>query len=190
MQQTINPNDPRAASVLSALQKVLLSLKDNLTAAPRSYPKLAAAIGVDTATLWRHRKADPRVDEIAEMIIRAGKAGRLPRTTSSPTEKEPLVPKDPGDDDLTVLPEEELQVRAVQALSKARWAMQRFVGRGRHQKHLSDLPRAVYDLERSMAQAGSVLRDLRQLADEWLRRQGGLEGRRRDEQQDLPLDLS
>lgn len=185
MPETINPDDKRAADVRAQLQRVLLALKENPTRAPRSYAALARRIGVDASTLWRHRKADPQVEEIAETIVRAGKASRLPRATPRSDDGKPLELQQPEPDGLATLPDEELEVRAIQLLRKARWAMQRFAAKGRHHKHLADLPRAVFDLDRSIAQASAVAKEVRTIAYEWLRRQRAATSKDAPEQRSL-----
>jgi hypothetical protein len=59
-----------------------------------------------------------------------------------------------------------------QALSKAVWTMQRFVGRNRRVGHVSDLPRAARDLDVAVRELHGALGSLRGLADEWIRLQG------------------
>lgn len=45
------------------------------------------------------------------------------------------------------------------------------MGRHRHHRHLSDLPWVVYDLERSLGEIHGALKEIKPVADEWLRRQ-------------------
>lgn len=116
-----------------------------------------------------------RLDEMqrsrrAEKALVASAQPASPMTTA--TTSTPLAVAAPRRD-LEALDDHQVALRYVQATQKAAWAAQRLTARYRGVEHVSNLPAAVYHLERAVNELQGVLGTLRPLAQEWLRRQGG-----------------
>lgn len=162
-------DDKRAAEVLSQLRGLLKELSVNPGEAPKSYAGLARAISVDPATLWRHRKSDNRVQQTADTIIRAAKAGhsRLPRGDSKRAKS------------TTLTQAESKPTRGRKALTRefedcmdaTRWPFRKFLREASRHQDLSDLPRLTFELQQFLLSAEQNLEALKQLNDQWLRSQ-------------------
>lgn len=166
MKSRINPEDKRAAPVLRALKERLTSLRTNPGSAPASYAALAREIGVDAATLWRHRKSSKAVNDYCETIVRAGKAGKLPRRPArSPSEMPAHHSGRPST--LPTYDPETLKRGFQIELDEVRWPLQRFLAKSRRFRDPSDLPRALFELERCVADLNTSLRTLSALSQSW-----------------------
>jgi len=168
-----NPNDPRAAAIEARLEHLLRDVAADPSRAPRSLADLARRMEVDPATLWRHRRGSDTVDALAEQLVRVGRSGRLPSQRSDGMEGLELSQEiEPAQAQPTGVPLHVMRDQAARHLRAARWALKAFVGRERHQRDLSDLPRALHDLDLALSKAGRAAAELRPLASEWLRLQG------------------
>lgn len=158
----------QASSVAKSLRKLLGELQRDPGNAPKSYAGLARAIGVDNATLWRHRKAFQDVGEMSDTIVNAGKAGRIQPARPQPTRanlhapgKELLVSDEPP------ISLGELREAMRSLMDEARWPMQRYLSKSRRFVHPADLPRVVFELKRSVAEARTALEALTELSAQW-----------------------
>jgi hypothetical protein len=109
-------------------------------------------------------------------LDRARKAARLKPDSSANTQNnlqetpQHQVDKLSDPSNLTDIPDDVIAVRAASSIKKAVWTMSRFMGRHRRHRHVSDLPRVVFDLDVAAAELHRVLKDLRPLSEEWTRR--------------------
>lgn len=157
-----------ASSVAKSLRRLLGELQHAPGNAPKSYASLATAIGVDTVTLWRHRKAFQDVRELADTIVNAGKAGRIQRARPQPIRatlnapgKAPVISEEPTSS------LNELREAMRSLMDEARWSMQRYLSKTRRFGHPADLPRVAFELKRSVAEASAALEALTELLAEW-----------------------
>lgn len=164
----INPKDPRAARVLDDLQRVLDGLQRDPLSAPPSYAKLAKLIGVNAATLWRHRRADPQVDSVAETVVNAGRAGRLPNQGRKRDYTQPSGPSDTSPTGFEPQPLDDLVRDARLSVEEARWSPQLFLAKSERYRNVSELPRIIFELQRCIGAMERSLLALSDISDTWL----------------------
>jgi hypothetical protein len=114
------------------------------------------------------RLDDLQKARLAAKALVAQSARRIP-DTARPSMRTAVAPSE-----LVSLDDHQMAQRYAQATQKASWAAQRLAARFRRVEHVSDLPAATYHLELAVQQLHGVLADLRPLAQEWVRRRGGL----------------
>jgi hypothetical protein len=162
----------------SKLDKLVSGLKNYVSEAqadptlPLTILAISRTIGVKKSTIYLHQR-EPEVAEQLNLIRRLAIARR--RATALDDAAETL------DSDLH-LPEADmtsegenarlvdldvLAVRAGRAVQKAVWSMNRFIGRHRKHRYMSDLPRVVYDLDMALAELRLIRGEVGTLCDDW-----------------------
>jgi hypothetical protein len=139
---------------------------------------IARATGLKKSTIYRYQ-ADPEVARLLTTIRNldeARKAARLKLDVSPNSQVKRLgdsrqqIGKLDDASRIREVPDEVIAERAAASVQKAIWAMSRFTGRHRRHRHVSDLPRVVFDLDVTASELYSVLSDLKPLSEEWTRR--------------------
>ena len=160
--------------------KLINGLKQYLSDA-RSNPGLkltilaiSRAIGVKKSTIYLHQN-DPEVAELLKNIRTLATARKLSAINRSESVY-PEIDDKPyrervinlTDDDEELISLELLAVNSASAIQKAVWSMNRFIGRHRKHRYVSDLPRAVFDLDLTLAQLYRIREELGSLSDKWI----------------------
>lgn len=160
------------AAVLDGLRLMAAEVALDLSKAPATKAEICRRLDVDTSTLWRHSRNCDAVRDLVEQLVAAGHAVHQ-TPTERPSVQDPIRIAQPQEDieAWRALPHAELARQGHQQLHRAANALQQFASRSARMKGASDLPRAVFELQRCL-QTGSVALDkLRAYAEEWLRRQ-------------------
>lgn len=165
----------------SNVEKLENGLKSYLSAAradptlPLNIRAILRAIGERKSTLYLHQhepKVALQLDLIRSLAIARKKARNLddaddarePDDLDQPIQSTGL-PR--GEEEARPIDLEVLAVRTAGAVQKAVWSMNRFIGHHRKHRHVSDLPRVVYDIDKTLAELRLVRGDLGALCDEW-----------------------
>lgn len=139
---------------------------------------IARTTGLKRSTIYKYQ-ADPEVARLLTAIrnldeVRKATRLKLDESSGSQVKQREAVNRQvcKGEDSSSLidLPDEVIAVRAAASVQKAVWAMSRFMGRHRRHRHVSDLPRVVFDLDITAAELYRVLNDLKPLSEEWTRR--------------------
>lgn len=161
--------------------KLVNGLKQYLSDA-RSNPGLklnilaiSRAIGVKKSTIYLRQKNDPEVAELLNSVRALASARKLAALNrdefvDSEVSKKSLQERniDLTDDAAELISLELLTVNSANAVQKAVWSMSRFIGRHRKHRYVSDLPRAVFDLDVTLAQLYRIREELGSLSDKWI----------------------
>lgn len=126
--------------------------------------------------------AEPRIAPLVQRRQEMQEARRAERilVTEAAQAERPAGVKSPArvtastPSELASLDDDQIARRYAQATQKASWAAQRLGARFRRVPHVSDLPAATWHLEHAVQEMHAVLAVLRPLAEEWVRRQGGI----------------
>jgi dynactin complex subunit len=160
--------------------KLVNGLKQYLSDA-RSNPGLkltvlaiSRAIGVKKSTIYLHQD-DPEVAELLNSVRALATARKLAALNSdesvnSETDEKSFQESNIGltDDASELISLELLTVNSANAIQKAVWSMSRFIGRHRKHRYVSDLPRAVFDLDATLAQLYRIREELGSMSDKWI----------------------
>jgi hypothetical protein len=159
----------------------LLALIARAAANPESIPvgnvAIAESIGVSEATLRRRIKGSNRVASLVDQLREHAQAHDLKQIRSGTVRrKDPKgkAPQSEGNLAREALDDADIERKAAHQLALARRAAEMFRARKRYHENLSDLPRAVFDLDRAVNTMLSALHELRPLTHEYISRAGGV----------------
>lgn len=164
----------------SKFDKLVSGLKGYISAAradsklPLTILAISKAIGVKKSTIYRHQHK-PEVAEQLTLLRTLALARKRALTlddgdSRGPEDSNQLIYNidlQPGGEDAELIDLEVLTIRASGAVQKAVWSMNRFIGRHRKHQHVSDLPRVVYDLDKSLAELRMIRGEIGTLCDDW-----------------------
>ena len=173
---------PKAATARpSKYTKLVNGLKSYLTKAradpslPLTILAISRAIGVMKSTIYLYQH-DPQIAEQLSIIRTLSTARKRACNTDELCDVEagdvdisnPIAIADLEDVDTPSINLEVLAVRSAGAVQKAVWSVSRFIGHHRKHRHVSDLPRVVYDLDITLAELHRVREELSSLSNEWM----------------------
>ena len=144
---------------------------------PLSILAVCRTTGVRKSTLYLHQDK-PEVAEILREIRVLAKARKLAAQAVSGTNDTAVDDVDPMHSEQsagfagtgsqpTAVELEVLAIRSGGVVRRAVWSMSRFIGRHRKHRHVSDLPRVVYDIDMTLAELYRIREELSGLSDEW-----------------------
>lgn len=165
----------------SKLGKLVSGLKSYVSAAqadstlPLTVLAISRAIGIRKSTIYLHQH-EPEVAEQLNLIRRLAIARKRASSLNDAEEDRDVEDSDPDLLAVNMISEREdarradldvLAVRAGRAIQKAVWSMNRFIGRHRKHRYMSDLPRVVYDLDITLAELRLIRGEVGTLCDDW-----------------------
>lgn len=165
----------------SKYQKLVNGLALYLTEAradpslPLTILAISRSIGVKKSTIYLYQH-EPEVAELLDNIRALAKARKIAAYDIDEISDVEVGGSDElstgaGPDVVAVATQpvclDVLALRSAGAVQGAVWSMSRFVGRHRKHRHVSDLPRIVYDLDVMLAELHRSREELHGMSNEW-----------------------
>jgi len=164
----------------SKYTKLLIGLRSYLTDAradpslPLTIVAISRSIGVMKSTIYQYQH-DPQIAEqlgsIRTLATARKRAFNIDDLCGAEVDDADISNTAPTEDLKVVATQtislDILAIRASAAVQKSIWSMNRFLGRHRKHRHVSDLPRVVYDLDITLAELHQIRREISALSDDW-----------------------